>query len=35
MPEKDALDLTFNAIKDGASGVDMVEIFGNRIILSK
>src|SRR6185503_7418336 len=23
LPEKDALDLTFNAIKDGASGVDM------------
>ena len=23
IPEKDALDLTFNAIKDGASGVDM------------
>jgi putative autoinducer-2 (AI-2) aldolase len=23
LPEKDALDLTFNAIRDGASGVDM------------
>jgi len=33
LPEKDALDLTFNAIRDGASGVDMVEIFGNLIIL--